>query len=229
MRGLLVYPRFLLLAAIKAVSLLFYSFTVEWVGHKPKHPMRDARIGLLLNHTSLFEPILTATLPLHWLWAVSNRGVLPGADITMNRPIAGPFFKFMVAVPVTVTRARDGTWREFLSHIKEDAVVVMSPEGRMKRPTGFDKFGKPMTLRTGVVDVLDRKNEGTMLLMYSGGLHHVQSPGEGFPRLFKNVKVRFEELSIAPYKKKMGHGTPEFRKNVIADLERRRDIHCKWD
>lgn len=229
MELLLAVLRFLLLLFIKALSRVFYTFTVEWVGHRPAHPFREARVGLLLNHTSLFEPILLAVLPAGWLWDVSRRGLMPGADTTLSRPVAGRLFKFMVANPVSVTRNRDKTWRDFISRASEDAVVVMSPEGRMKRRDGLDKHGRPMTLRGGIVDVLECKEKGTMILVYSGGLHHVQAPGEGFPHLFQNVKVRFEELNIARYKKAMGHGTPEFRDNVIADLQRRRDVHCAWN
>lgn len=220
--------RFLLLGAIKLLSLAFYRFELEWVGVRPSVPFRSARVGVLLNHTSLFEPILAGSFPWHWLWAISRRGLLPGADVTLDRPVAGRVIKLMVPKAVTVTRSRDRTWTEFLSHITEEDVVLISPEGRMKRRTGLDKHGKPMTLRGGIVDVLERKSEGTILLVYSEGLHHVQAPGEGFPRLFKRVRARLEELPIAAYKTAMGHGTPDFRANVLADLARRRDLHCPW-
>lgn len=221
--------RFLFLAVIKLLSRAFYRFEVEWVGVRPAAPFRDARVGVLLNHTSLFEPILSGVFPWHWLWAISKRGLLPGADVTLDRPVAGRLIKLMVPKAVTVTRTRDRTWTEFLSHITEEDVVLISPEGRMKRRSGLDKHGKPMSLRGGIIDVLDRKSEGTLLLVYSEGLHHVQAPGEGFPHLFKRVRARLEEIPLALYKMEMGHGTPEFRANVIADLERRRDLHCPWD
>ncbi|TBR18932.1 hypothetical protein EPO15_14790 [bacterium] len=224
-----VLLRFGLLAAIKVLSRLCYRFEVEWVGRPPAEPFADARIGVLLNHTSLFEPILSGVFPFAWLWAVARRGVMPGADSTLDRPVAGRLIKSLVPKAVSVTRARDRTWAEFLSHVGEEDVVLISPEGRMKRRDGLDKHGKPMTLRGGIVDVLERKREGTLLLVYSEGLHHVQAPGEGFPRLFKRVRARLEEVPIALYKAEMGHGTPEFRANVLADLERRRDRHCPWD
>ena len=222
-------PRFILLCAIKAASLLCFRFSSEWVGERPAEPFRHARVGVLLNHTSLFEPILVALFPLGWLWRVARHGLMPGADVTLDRPIAGRLIKLMVPKAVTVTRARDRTWTEFLSHVTEENVVLISPEGRMKRRGGLDKHGKPMTLRGGIVEVLERKSEGTMLLVYSEGLHHVQAPGEGFPRLFKLVRARLEEIPVERYKKAMGHGTPEFRANVIADLAARRDRHCPWD
>ncbi len=229
MTGIATLLRFFMLAVIKIVSRCLYSFDYEWVGRRHAHPFRDAKIGLLLNHTSLFEPVLMGLLPLSWLWQVSKHGLLPGADITMNRPIAGKIFAFMVAHPVTITRARDASWRNFLARVSEEVVVVMSPEGRMKRKTGLDKFGKSMTCRGGVADVLDRKHRGTMLIMYSEGLHHVQAPGEGFPRLFQRVRARFEEVSIEHYKNSLRHGEPGFRERVMADLDRRRDAHCPWD
>lgn len=221
--------RFLLLAGIHVSSRLAFRFTVEWVGDKPEVPFRDARIGILLNHTSLFEPILFGTLPLRWLWEVARRGLLPGADSTLNRPLAGRLFKWLVPNAVSVTRNRDRTWTDFISRIQGNTVVVMAPEGRMKRQTGLDKHGRPMTVRGGIVDVLERMQEGTFLILYSEGLHHVQTPGEKLPRIFKRVRARFEEIPIARYKAKLGHGTPDFRANVIADLERRRDLHCRWE
>lgn len=222
-------PRFLLLACIKLLSRACFRFKVEWVGRRPARPFREARVGVLLNHTSLFEPIFLAVFPWGWLWDVARRGLMPGADATLERPLAGRFFKLLVPRAVSVTRSRDRTWADFLSHVREEDVVLISPEGRMMRRGGLDKHGKPMTLRGGIVDVLERKSVGTMLLVYSGGLHHVQAPGEGFPRLFQRVRLRLEEIPLAGYKRAMGHGTPAFRANVLADLSRRRDLHCAWD
>lgn len=228
MSHLAALPRFFLLLAIKAASRIFFRFESEWVGAPPAAPFRDARVGVLLNHTSLFEPILVALFPVGWLWRVARYGVMPGADATLDRPLAGRLFKSLVPRAVSVTRSRDRTWDAFLSHVGEEAVVLISPEGRMKRRSGLDKHGKPMTLRGGIVDVLERKASGTMLLVYSEGLHHVQAPGEGMPKLFKRVRARLEEVPLAEYRRAMGHGTPEFRANVLADLERRRDRHCPW-
>jgi len=220
--------RFLILAGLKALSRACFRFEVEWVGERRERPFADARLGVLLNHTSLFEPILVAIFPLGWLWAISRRGVMPGADATLDRPLVGRLLKLLVSDAVSVTRARDSSWTRFLARVNEDAVVLISPEGRMKRRGGLDKHGKPMTMRGGIVDVLELKNEGTMLLVYSEGLHHVQAPGEGLPHLFVRVRARLEEIPISEYKKAMGHGTPEFRANVLADLERRRDRLCPW-
>jgi hypothetical protein len=228
MESLAAAVRFLILLGIKILSLCFFRFEVGWVGRRPAHPFRGVRLGVLLNHTSLFEPILSAVFPLSWLWAIARHGLLPGADATLDRPIAGRFFKLLASDTVSVTRSRDSSWTRFLSRVSERSVVLISPEGRMRRPTGLDKHGRPMTLRGGIVDVLELKNEGTMLLVYSEGLHHVQAPGEGLPRLFVRVRARLEEIPIAAYKAAMGHGTPKFRANVIADLERRRDRHCPW-
>lgn len=220
--------RFFFLAAIKALSKVFFTFRAEWVGRRPTTPFRRARIALLLNHTSLFEPILMARLPYIFLWHVARRGLLPGADSTLDRPLVGKVFKWMAPNVVSVTRNRDKSWRDFIAKVEEETIVVMSPEGRMKRRNGLDKHGRPMTMRGGIVDILEKKNRGTLLLLYSEGLHQVQAPGEGFPNLFKEVRMRFEEIPIKDYKEDLGHGTPEFRANVMRDLERRRDRHCPW-
>ena len=66
-----------------------------------------------------------------------------------------------------------------------------------------------------------------MLISYSGGLHHVQIPGH-VPYLFKTVRMRIENLDIASYiAEQMAKGGPEqFKKNVMHDLEARRDAYC---
>jgi hypothetical protein len=221
--------RFLFLFAVKTLSraLLFWEW--EWVGTRPKKPFRRARIVVFLNHTSLFEPVFLALVPTRFLWAMAARGLIPGADSTLDRPLAGRFFKWMAPEVVSVTRNRDQSWRDFMARVHKDTIVIMSPEGRMKRRNGLDKYGRPMTMRGGIADVLEKSDGGTMLILYSGGLHHVQAPGEGFPHLFRLVRARFEEVPIPSYKEALGFGAPEFRKAVMADLERRRDKHCHWD
>lgn len=220
--------RLLFLIVLKITSRLFFSFKVEWVGGKPRRPFHDIHLTVLLNHTNLFEPIFTGVCPVSFLKEIAFRGVLPGADLTMNRPLVGKFFKAMVPHAMTVTRRKDSTWTRFLSAIRPGSLVLIFPEGRMKRPTGLDKHGKPMTVRGGVTEVLKMIDSGNMLILYSGGLHHIQVPGQGFPNLFQRAKVRLETLSIAQYKKSMGFPDRAFKKNVIADLERRRDEHCVW-
>ena len=224
-----VLSRFFFLATVKMLSQAFLSFTVEWVGRRPRRAFKDARIVLLLNHTSLFEPVFLALVPYRFLWAVAKQGLIPGADSTLDRPVAGRIFKWMAPEVVSVTRNRDRTWTDFIARVEEGAIVIMSPEGRMKRPTGLDKYGRPMTMRGGIADVLDKKKDGSLLILYSGGLHHVQAPGEPFPKLFRRVYARLEEIKIPHYKDLHRHGTPDFRKNVMTDLERRRDQHCRWD
>lgn len=63
------------------------------------------------------------------------------------------------------------------------------PEGRMKRPTGLDKHGQKMTVKRGVVDVLLSMKTGSMFFLYSGGLHHVQAPGQGLPHFSKRSQL----------------------------------------
>jgi hypothetical protein len=187
------------------------------------------RVSILLNHTSLFEPILLGVSPFSYLWDIAAYGLIPGADSTLNRPIVGRFFKALAPDVVSLTRVRDKTWRDFLSRLGPRTVVLMAPEGRMMRRGGLDKHGQPMSVRGGIVDVLGGVESGRMLIVYSGGLHHVHAPGDAFPRLFLRVRVRFEEVDIPVYKEQLGAGTPGFRERVIADLERRRALHCRWD
>jgi hypothetical protein len=106
---------------------------------------------------------------------------------------------------------------------------VLLPEGRMKRAGGFDATGQPMTVRGGIADILESIGAGRMLLAYSGGLHHVQAPGERFPRLWKTIRMRLELVDIAAYRAGLLAGAGAglgWKRAVIADLERRRDLFC---
>jgi hypothetical protein len=153
--------------------------------------------------------------------------VLPVAEKTIRRRI-GLFFRFLARRVVVVTRQRDSTWDEVLNRIDREAVVMILPEGRMKRRNGLDASGRPMSVRGGIADVLEALSEGWMLIVYSGGLHHIQAPGETLPRPFRNVGSRFEFVTIKEYKKRLGQqdDPAAFRSAVIEDLTMRRDEHC---
>jgi hypothetical protein len=153
---------------------------------------------------------------------------LPGADITLQRPLAGRFFKWLAPEVVTITRQRDESWTGFMEHVRPDSLVLILPEGRMKRPGGLDKQGQPMTVRGGVADILEKIESGQMLIVYSGGLHHIHTPGHRWPRLFRRAHAALEILSIAEYRGACGveRGHEAFRAAVIADLEARRDRIC---
>jgi hypothetical protein len=222
--------RFILLLSIKIIARIFYRFEVSWVGNPGRKPFRGANVGVLLNHTSLFEPIFLGVLPLHIVWKVSTRGVLPGADKTLNRPIAGRFFKLIAPQVVSLTRRRDESWEAFMGAFDNDSIVLIAPEGRMKRPNGLDRDGKPMTVRGGIAEILLQMKTGILIATYSGGLHHVQAPGDKFPKLFKTIRVRFERIDIAEFlttaRKKYGLDEKALRLGIARELERLRDLHC---
>ena len=122
-----------------------------------------------------------------------------------------------------ITRKRDDSWKQFLESMHPDCIIIIAPEGRMKRKTGLDLEGNKMTVRAGVVDILTTVNTGQMIFAYSGGLHHVQVPGEGFPRLFKTLKMDLETYEVAEYKAmfKEEVGSRAWRKEVIEDMQQR--------
>jgi hypothetical protein len=47
-------------------------------------------------------------------------------------------------------------------------------------------------VRGGIADILEAIPSGRMLLAYSGGLHHVQAPGEHVPRPFRTLYLNLE-------------------------------------
>ena len=222
---LITYP---LLLAVKGIAKLFYRVDVDWVDEPATPPWDDLRLIAILNHTSLYEPLLAGGVPNRLLHQIASRGVVPVAEKTLNRPIVGKFFRLVAPDVVPVTRQRDASWQEMVDRIGPRSLVIIAPEGRMKRSTGLDSEGNPMTVRGGIADVLRGIPDGKMLLAYSGGLHHVQHPGELLPRPFKRIALRLELLDIVDYRDRLQEeaGRHGFKKAVIQDLEERRDRNC---
>ena len=222
------YVVFLVLLAVKLFSRLFYRLEVQWIGKELPEPWRNNRVTAILNHTSLYEALFTGVCPNHFLWRLARHGVAPIAEKTAKRAVVGRFYSLVAARVISITRERDETWSQVLREIDPDAMVIILPEGRMKRATGLDAQGKPMTVRGGVADILEASSEGRMLIAYSGGLHHVHTPGERFPHLFKTIRVAIEVVDIAEYRaaRLAEGGAKGFRRAVVNDLERRRNLIC---
>lgn len=227
---LVVLFRFASLSLVKIISLCFYRIHIRWNQDQPPkwNEWSRLRLGILLNHTSLFEPIFLGGMPWIFLWHMARRGVFPIADLTFQRPIAGRFYTAMGnATPVT--RVRDESWDTFMASVRKDSLVLILPEGRMKRKNGLDKDGQVMTVRGGVADILKSIPDGMMLIAVSGGLHHVQAPGEGFPTLFRRVFMSVELVEVASFvRPKLASGSSldpshDFKQAVIEDLTKRRD------
>jgi 1-acyl-sn-glycerol-3-phosphate acyltransferase len=224
---LMYYLSAAIVFTVKALSRLFFRTRAIWLT-----PMKDIKwekvnLIVVLNHTSLFEPLFISALPNYIIWRAIKRLVVPVADITLNRPFVGRIFRLMAPNAVAITRKRDDSWVEFMNKIKDNALILIFPEGRMKRADGLDKFGKPMNVKAGIVDILEKLNSGKMVVAYSGGLHHVQKPGDWHLRLFQTIQIKFEQIDIAEYKVQMS-GT-EFRTNVVRDLETRMKKHCSLE
>jgi 1-acyl-sn-glycerol-3-phosphate acyltransferase len=219
---------FLVLFFLKLVVRLFYRFEVEWTPETPPAPWGDYRVLIILNHTSLFEWLYVGILPVKFIWYTAGHAMVPIADITIRRPIVGTFYKMLVPHLLPITRQADKTWKSVVDFVRDDLMVLIAPEGRMKRLDGRDKEGREMTVRGGIADILRCVDEGTMLIAYSGGLHHIQAPGQHLPRLFKTLKIRLEEVDIAQYKRDLGasEDPQAFKTNVKRDLEARRDRYC---
>ena len=222
---------FSLLAALKYLSKIFYRHDMTFVEPAPKKPWKDIRLVAFLNHTSLFEPVFLGGVPNSFLWRLAAHGVIPAADKTTGRPLVGLVFRFVAHHVIAITRERDHTWFAVLEKIDPQSMVVIAPEGRMKRETGLDLNGNPMTVRGGIADIMLAIGRGRMLLAYSGGLHHVQIPGRAMVRVFETVRMRIENLEISDYvaEQMANGGEEEFKRNVRADLERRRDLYCPAD
>lgn len=218
---------FTLLVVLKYLSRIFYRHDFGFVGEPVPNPWSKIRLVAFLNHTSLFEPVFLGVVPNSFIWRLAAHGVIPAADKTTDRPLVGLIFRFVAHRVIAITRQRDETWFEVLRTIDPKSMVVIAPEGRMKRANGLDLQGNPMSVRGGIADILLALREGRMLIAYSGGLHHVQIPGHA-PKIFRTVRLRVEVVEIGDYiagMMKRG-GTEEFKKNVMRDLDSRRDHYA---
>lgn len=222
------YLVFCFLITLKTVSRLFYRIEMDFIGDPPPEPWRRHRLVAVLNHTSLYEALFAGGCPPHFLWRMAAHGVVPIAQKTAARPLVGRFYKTVAGNVIPISRERDETWAQVLRTIDPDCMVVLFPEGRMKRASGLDAEGKPMSVRAGIADLLEEIGEGRMLLAYSGGLHHVQVPGQKLPRLFRTLRMRLEVVDIAEYRsaRLAEGGRIGYRRAVVNDLERRRDALC---
>ncbi|MDH3816663.1 MAG: hypothetical protein OEV48_19410 [Acidobacteriota bacterium] len=218
---------FALLVGVRTAALVFFKLKNEWIGGEPENYALNTRIVAILNHTSLYEPLIAGYAQYKLLWKFARHGVLPVAEKTMKRRI-GLFFKLLVRHPIVVTRQRDKTWYNVLNKVDSKAITIILPEGRMKRANGLDSAGREMTVRGGIADILGSLPDGRMLMVYSGGLHHIQVPGELLPTPFKTLRCRMEMIDISSYKEDLKTKYPDlnFRKAVVADLTRRRDEYC---
>lgn len=217
---------FLFLLLLKSIGTIFWKRELTWVAEPGGNPWVRIKILAFLNHTSLFEPIFLSIPPASLLWRVARHGVVPAADKTVQRPLAGLVFKFLAHQVVSVTRQRDDTWFRMLQSIDPKSLVIIAPEGRMRRANGLDANGQPLTVRGGISDILEATAEGEMLLAYSGGLHHVQVPGQKIPRLFRTIRVRCEIVDIRSYVAEMKNRGEDFKRNVREDLDARRDRYA---
>lgn len=217
-----------MLRAIKGISRVFYRFDINWVHPPSPDPWRHLRLVVFLNHTSLYEPLFVGGFPNEFIKRIAFMGLMPVADKATRRPIMGFFFRMVAKNVVSVTRKNDRSWNQVLAAMQPDTMVVIMPEGRMMRANGLDKNGRPMTVRGGIADIVQSIPQGRMLLAYSAGLHHVQTPGQRIPRIFKTLRMRLETVDITAYRSRLmdQHGPAGFKKTLVRDLEYRRARYC---
>jgi len=217
-----------LLRSVKVLSRCFYRYDISWIGEMPPKPWRKIKLVTFLNHTSFYEPIFVGWFPNEFLRRIATHGMIPVAAEALQRPILGNFFNLVAGTVLPITRLKDKTWLNVVNQIHSNSMVIIMPEGRMMRRSGLDKNGRPMTVRGGIADLIEKIPNGKILMAYSGGLHHIQAPGELIPRIFKTVKMRLECIDIKKYRDKIliDSGYNGFKRAVITDLERRRDLFC---
>ena len=215
---------FTVFMGVKLFSSIFYKLDLKWLGGSKD--FEGARLVIFLNHTSLYEPLFLRAAPNRFLWTLAQKMIAPAADKTLNRPVVGKFWKVMFPGLISITRKRDKSWFDFLKSIENKRIIIIAPEGRMKRRSGLDSHDKPMSVRSGVAEIISELNEGELIFAYSGGLHHVQHPGQLYPRLFKRIKLNLEKIDIPTYKNQFNSEGIQFRKDVVADLEMRIRNKC---
>ena len=214
---------FFILASVKTIGRIFFTFSVDYKD-KAITDWSQVRVIAWINHTSLFDIFLISVVPYRFLWMAAKDCLTPIAEKTYRRPIVGFIFRNLTMSKSSVSQKRDDTWSQFLDSIHCDSIVALFPEGRMKRQNGLDKYGNPLSVKGGIADVLSRIDNGVMLIEYSGGMHHIQAPGQRFPRLFRTIRIRLETQDIQAYKAHVHDQDHDiFTSKVISDLTMRRD------
>ncbi|MFT5902964.1 MAG: hypothetical protein ACI9LA_002185, partial [Bacteroidia bacterium] len=85
---------FIVLAGLKVLARTFYSIENKWLHNHDDDPWENVKLIAFFNHTSLFEPLFDGAVPWRVLWQIAGRIVVPGAAVTLDRPIAGWLFSF---------------------------------------------------------------------------------------------------------------------------------------
>ena len=214
-----------MLHGIRIFAKIFYRFKINWLTGS-QADWDEIRYVVFLNHTSLFEPLYLGAAPSWFVTKLSQKMVAPAADKTLNRPIVGKFWKLLFPGIISISRKMDATWRQFMQALENKSIIIIAAEGRMKRANGLDANGRPMTVRSGVADILDQLDEGKMLVAYSGGLHHIQIPGQKIPRLFKTMKLNFDILDISDYKNSFPVEGIQWKRAVVRDMQERLETRC---
>jgi len=222
------YLRLELLIFLKGLRYVFYPTQIKWIQKPDAKNWDDIRLIFILNHTSLFEFIYAGVIPFKFLVRMSQNLVFPVAKETLAHPFYGPALKTLAPEVVPVTRRRDRTWQAFLAQLQPATILIVMPEGRMKRPDGLDKQGRAMTVKGGALDILRKFSQDKALLVYSGGLHHVLPPGKYVPRIFKRLAVALEAININEYLQTLEatRDRLSLKEAVARDLETRRDRYC---
>ena len=213
--------RFMFLSALKISGYALYPSRLNWLSEEPDS-WDDISLILILNHTSLFEFVYGVTLPFGFLNQISKRLIIPVAESTLKKPLGGLVFNQLAPKTIALSRKRDESWSEFLNQISREDICIFMPEGRMRRADGLDKHGKTLHVKSGVYELLNKFRGRKMLLVYSGGLHHVLAPGQVVPRVFRHVKAGIECLSVDEYLGSF-EASDQPWKDIAGDLDFRRD------
>lgn len=213
---------FCVMSFVKMLSYCFFRFDINWLSEKQMSELEDVKLVVLLNHTSLYEALFVRLASFRFLWKIARHMLVPVADITSSRPIVGRFFHSLVPGMFPISRKRDESWQQFLAQIDHNSIVGILPEGRMRRRDGKDKHGKEMSVRAGIADIIERLEQGNILFVYSGGMHHIQVPGQKLPNLFKRVKTNMEIISCKDFKDALYHPNVHNRKAAfVRDIQAR--------
>ena len=186
---------FCTLSLIKTIGHVLFSFNVKTTNGKALD-WDSFKVVAWINHTSLYDVFLICLFPYKFLWKASKTCMTPIAEKTIKRPLLGLIFKNLTSKKTFVSQKRDDSWAQFLESIEDSSIVALFPEGRMKRKNGLDKNGKELSIRGGIADILQKRTDGKMLIIYSGGMHHIQAPGEKCQSFFKQSTPGLSQLIL---------------------------------
>lgn len=186
----------------RVMLTLFWNITVKDSG---KFPQKGGQI-IVANHESLLDGfILGVVLP--------RQGTFLSAKYLFSYPVVGWFLRKIGALPVEIGKSNISSTKLILKNLKKGGMIILFPEGGIKKNNSLHKGAAFFSLKTGVpiIPVAIKKEKGFSLfdLLSPKGRVKVSISSPIFPsskddviKLNKKILASFYNMGVMISEKK---------------------------